>query len=136
MAHFHVERRKKEWKKYQQVLKLKAKYDSILVEVKAVRVRALNKAPEQWSVGQLRSMVKWHKRDELDKAMPGKKTDLLTRYHETYNRGERTAPALPEAPPLPPSPTRDVLHLLPPMEDEELNDKLVNAIDFIPLSAV
>ncbi len=132
--HFHEKRRKEERQKYQQALKLKDEYDNLLAEVEAVR--ALNKAPEQWSVGQLRSMVKWCKRDELDKAIPGKKTDLLTRYHETCNRGDRTAPPLPEALPLPPSPTRHVPPLLPPVEDEELDEILVNTVDVIPLLAV
>ena len=72
-----------------------------------------------------------------DKAMPGKKIDLLTRCHETCSQGERTAPPLPEAPLLPPSPTRDVPPvLLPPMEDEEVDEILVNTVDVIPLLAV
>ncbi len=71
VAYFHEKRRKEERQQYQQALKLKDEYDNLLAEVKAIR--ALNKAPKQWSVGQLRSMVKWYKRDELYKAMPGKK---------------------------------------------------------------
>ncbi len=75
MAHFHEKRRTEEWRKYQQAQKLKDEYDNLLPEVEAVR--ALNKAPKQWLVGELKSMVKWYKRDELDKAMPVKRLTYL-----------------------------------------------------------
>jgi len=88
--------RKEEEKRYQGALKLKEDYDKILAEVEAIKL--LNKAPEQWSVGQLRTMVKWYKRDDSDKALPNKKADLLVRYHETCRRGDRAAPTLPSAP--------------------------------------
>jgi len=61
-------------------------------------------------------MVKWYKRDELDKAMPNKKADLLTRYHETCHRGDRVAPTLP--PPLPPQDGPRLEHV-PPFTDNE-----------------
>jgi hypothetical protein len=93
--------KKQEEKKHQTALKLKEEYDILLAEVEAIR--ALNKAPEQWSVGQLRTMVKWYKQDDVDKAMPGKKAELLTRYHETCNRGERPVPPLPDSLPLLPT---------------------------------
>ncbi len=113
MANLTAKIRKEEQKKYQSMLKLKDEYDNLLAEVN--NIKELNKAPEQWSVSQLHTMVKWYKRDE-DNAMPGKKADLLTRYQETCNRGDRVAPPLPEAPLLPPA-AQQLLDLSP---DEDL----------------
>jgi hypothetical protein len=106
---------KQEQKKHQAALKLKDDYDILLAEVEVIR--ALNKAPEQWSVGQLQTMVKWYKQDDVDKAMSGKKADLLTRYHETCNRGERPVPPLP-----------DLLPLLPMASQREADDESVTSI--------
>ncbi len=124
LKNIQEKRRKQDEQKYQSTLKAKEEYDNLLAEVNAVR--ALNKAPSEWSVSQLRTMVKWYKRDELDKAMPGKKTDLLTRYQETSSRGDRPAPPLPPA-------------LLPPVELENIdevgtNNLLLLASSLPPLS--
>jgi hypothetical protein len=90
--------RKEEGKRYQSALRLKEEYDKILAAVEAIKL--LNKTPEQWSVSQLQTMVKWYKRDELHKALPNKKADLLICYRETCHRGDHTAPTLPSAPVL------------------------------------
>jgi hypothetical protein len=42
-------------------------------------------------------MVKWYKRDELNKALPNKKADLLICYRETCDHGDQTAQTLPSA---------------------------------------
>lgn len=117
MANLTAKIRKEEQKKYESMLKLKEEYDNLLAEVNTIK--ELNRAPEQWSVSQLRTMVKWYKRDE-DNAMPGKKADLLSRYQETCSRGDRVAPPLPEAPLLPPAAQQ--LPALSPDDDLLLDD--------------
>ena len=111
--------RKEQEKKYQSMLKLKAEYDNLLVEVNAVK--ALNKTPEQWSAAQVRTMVKWYKCDE-DNALPSKKADLLTRYYATCNRGDRIPPPLPEELLLPPS--DEVLPSIS-LDDDEQSDGIL-----------
>jgi hypothetical protein len=121
LKHIQDKIRKEQEKKYQNAMKLKEEYDKILAEVEAIKL--LNKTPEQWSVSQLRTMVKWYKRDELEKALPNKKAELLTRYHETCNHGERTAPTLPSA--LVSEDPR--LEAFPALDDEDEEPSLLEA---------
>ncbi len=68
-------------------------------------------------------MVKWYNRDELAKAVPNKKDQLLTRYHETCNHGEQTAPTLPSA--LVSEDPR--LEAFPALDDEDGEPSLLEA---------
>jgi hypothetical protein len=81
-----------EQKRNENMVKLKEEFDALLAQVGNIRM--LNKSPEQWTVPQLKTMVKWFKRDG-DAALPSQKQHLLTRYYETCNREERSAPPLP-----------------------------------------
>ena len=111
--------RKEQEKKYQSMLKLKAEYDNLLVEVNAVK--ALNKTPEQWSAAQVRTMVKWYKCGE-DNALPSKKADLLTRYYAPCNGGDWVPPPLPKELLLPPS---DEVLLSISLDDNEQSDDIL-----------
>ncbi len=102
------------------MLKLKAEYNNLLVEVNAVK--SLNKTPEQWSAAQVCTMVKWYKCDE-DNALPSKKADLLTRYYATCNHGDCIPPPLPEKLLLPPS--DEVLPSISLDDDEQSDDILL-----------
>jgi hypothetical protein len=125
LKHIQDKIRKEEERKHQSAIRSKEEYDKILAEVEAIKL--LNKTLDQWSVSQLRTMEKCYKRDELDKAMPNKKADLLTRYHETCHHGDRTAPTLP--PPLPPQ-DGPQLKDVPPITDNEEDQLLLDP--FLP----
>ena len=83
----------------------------------------LNRMLDQWSVSQLRTLVKWYNRDNLDKAMPNKKAELLNRYHEICHHCDQTAPTLPSAP-VPAEPSR--LKELPTLHDDDSDPPLLD----------
>ena len=83
-------------KEYAKKLKLKDEYDALHAKVQ--QVLGLNLPADKWNQVQLRTMVKWFKRDTDDK-MPSKKEDLLQHYHATCMRQDLPAPQLPDAPP-------------------------------------
>ena len=82
--------------------------------------------PEKWSASQLHVMVKWYKRDD-DNALQSKKSDLLTRYLETCNRGDRVAPLLPETPQLDPI-HQELLPISIDNDDQSVEDVLALAV--------
>ncbi len=117
-------------KEYTKKLKLKEEYDALHAKVQ--QVLGLNLPADKWNQAQLRTMVKWFKRD-TDEKMPSKKEDLLQRYHATCMRQDLPAPQLPDAPPpqLAELQLPDALPLpdVPPMPDaptQQLNDKVDN----------
>ena len=71
-------------------------HNAMLLEVQQVRLQ--NKDTHQLTVAQLKTMVKWFRRDG-DEPMPQKKNELITRYDATKDRGERPPPPPPPAPP-------------------------------------
>jgi hypothetical protein len=83
-------------KEYERRLKTKNEYDTLCAQVQAVK--DLNVPPDKWNQAQLRTMVKWYKRDGDDK-MPSKKQDQLARYHATCSREDLPAPQLLDGPP-------------------------------------
>jgi hypothetical protein len=87
-------------------------YEKQLEKVQAIR--SLNKQPEEWTVSQIITMVKWYK-DAKDLARPSTKTLLLTRYYETFNRPE------------PPPPFPSAPELLPPFDDSPPTDAPLDA---------
>jgi hypothetical protein len=87
-------------------------YEKQLEKVQAIR--SLNKQPEEWTVSQIITMVKWYK-DAKDLARPSTKTLLLTRYYETFGRTE------------PPPPFPSAPELLPPFDDSPPTDAPLDA---------
>lgn len=72
-------------------LKRKDEYDSLLVQVQAIKDK--NLPPEKWTSTQLHTMIQWYRHPE-DAAIPSKKADKLTRYFEICGRGDPAEPSL------------------------------------------
>lgn len=124
LANLQEKLKREQEKKRQNMFKLKDEYDNLLTKVNAVK--AANMPPEKWSASQLHVMVKWYKRDD-DNALPSKKSDLLTRYLETCNRGDRVAPLLPETPQLDPI-HQELLPISIDNDDQSVEDVLALAV--------
>ncbi len=75
----------------EQELKRKDEYNSLLVQVQAIKDK--NLPPEKWTSTQFHTMIKWYRRPE-DAAIPSKKADKLTHYFEICGRGDPTEPSL------------------------------------------
>jgi hypothetical protein len=67
-------------KEYNAYLRRKDKYDILLAKVQELRDQ--NLPLDKWNTAQLKTMVKWYKRDGDDK-IPSKKQDLMARYLAT-----------------------------------------------------
>jgi hypothetical protein len=84
-----------------------------------VAIMNQNKTPDQWILKDLKTMVKWHKKD-VDIALPTTKQTLLTLFLETHTIPALAAPILPISalpPPISPLPSIHLPLLLPPPLD-------------------
>jgi len=73
-------------------LRKKDEYDALLAKVQAIK--NLNLPYDKWNATQLKTMVKWYKRDG-DEKLPGKKQELIARYLATCERQDLPPPPLP-----------------------------------------